>query len=257
MTAQSTRLSDMSSFQSEPRMALDIVVTTSRWKNDPISRSLVSFLEQHQVDLGLSDGVVYYDFPAYADYEDRFSGLTSFSCHRHMVSSPSGLSTRAYSSSLARASARSTLPSAISSATCTPGSFAAGNLRKGRTDLIVDIHPVVFLSAVTSRAEIDDDIESTTCRSLEGLADFLKNNVGTTLGPSTIAEVRSVVEGAKALSRPNRRSVQEFATASPSAPRWRGSRARSPISTRSSATSRWWTWAVLHGLEDWQDLARR
>src|ERR1700722_3548070 len=50
-------------------MALDIVVTTSRWKNDPVSRSLVGFLEQHQADLGLSDGVVYYDFPAYADYE--------------------------------------------------------------------------------------------------------------------------------------------------------------------------------------------
>ena len=50
-------------------MALDIVVTTSRWKNDPTSRALVGFLEQHQVDLGLSDGVVYYDFPAYAGYE--------------------------------------------------------------------------------------------------------------------------------------------------------------------------------------------
>jgi hypothetical protein len=50
-------------------MALDIVVTTSRWKNDPISRSLVGFLQQQQVDLGLSDGVVYYDFPAYTDYE--------------------------------------------------------------------------------------------------------------------------------------------------------------------------------------------
>ena len=50
-------------------MALEIVVTTSRWKNDPTSRALVSFLQDNQGRLGLSEAVVYYDFPAYAGYE--------------------------------------------------------------------------------------------------------------------------------------------------------------------------------------------
>jgi superfamily I DNA and RNA helicase len=190
-------------------MALDIVVTTSRWKNDPISRSLVSFLEQHQVDLGLSDGVVYYDFPAYADYE-----ASVFRPDLLLLSPSHGfVAIRAFDQGMfeqPREGLR-TIDAALGDFVSNLHSrlIRSRELRKGRTDSIVDIHPVIFLSAVTSRAEIDDDIESTRCRSLEGLADFLKNNVGTTLGPSTIAEVRSVVEGAKALSRPNRRSVED------------------------------------------------
>ncbi|HEY3621194.1 MAG TPA: hypothetical protein VGL12_02145, partial [Roseiarcus sp.] len=190
-------------------MALDIVVTTSRWKNDPISRSLVNFLDQHQVDLGLSDGVVYYDFPVYADYE-----ASVFRPDLLLLSPSHGfVAIRAFDPAIfeqPREGLR-TIDAALGDFVSNLHSrlIRSRELRKGRTDSIVDIHPVIFRSAVTSHAEIDGDIESTTCRSLEGLADFLKNNVGTTLGPSAIAEVRSVVEGAKALSRPNRRSVED------------------------------------------------
>jgi superfamily I DNA and RNA helicase len=182
-------------------MALDIVVTTSRWKNDPTSRSLIAFLERRQVDLGLSDGVVYYDFPAYADYEGSvfrpdllllspshgFVAIRTFD--RGMFEQPRD-GVRSIDAALG--DFVSNLHSRL---------IRSRELRKDRTSTIVDIHPVIYLTAVTPSAEIDDGVEAEICGSLEGLADFLNRNVGTTLGPSAIAEVRSVVEGAKALSR--------------------------------------------------------
>src|SRR5271169_5551250 len=48
-------------------------------------------------------------------------------------------------------------------------------LRKGRTGSIVDIHPIIFLSPGTASAEGADDVESTVCSSLEGLAGFLRS----------------------------------------------------------------------------------
>lgn len=50
-------------------MALQIVVTTNRWKSDPSSRELIDFLQKQQTQLSLESSIVYYDFPSYADYE--------------------------------------------------------------------------------------------------------------------------------------------------------------------------------------------
>jgi superfamily I DNA and RNA helicase len=190
-------------------MALDIVVTTSRWKNDPISRSLVGFLQQQQVDLGLSDGVVYYDFPAYTDYE-----ASVFRPDLLLLSPSHGfVAIRAFDPGVSEQPREDLrrIDTALGDFVSNLHSrlIRSRELRKGRTDSIVDIHPVIFLSAITAQAEISGEIESSACRSLEGLAEFLKSNVGKKLGPSTIAEVRSVVEGAKALSRPHRRSVED------------------------------------------------
>lgn len=48
---------------------MEIIITTNRWKSDPNSRSLVDFLQKNAPSLGLDDSIVYYDFPAYADYD--------------------------------------------------------------------------------------------------------------------------------------------------------------------------------------------
>ena len=190
-------------------MALDIVVTTSRWKNDPTSRSLVGFLDEHQAHLGLSDGVVYYDFPAYADYE------ASVSRPDVLLLSPSHgfVAIRAFDPSIFQRSGEGLreIDAALDDFASNLHSrlIRSRDLRKGRTGSIVDIHPVIFLSPGTSSVEDAADVESTICGSLEALAGFLRNNRSATLGTSTIAEVRSVVEGAKALSRPNRRPVED------------------------------------------------
>ncbi|MCA1426387.1 MULTISPECIES: ATP-binding domain-containing protein [unclassified Bradyrhizobium] len=190
-------------------MALDIVVTTSRWKNDPTSRSLVGFLDEHQADLGLSDGVVYYDFPAYADYE-----ASVFRPDILLLSPSHGfVAIRAFEPGIFQRSRENIreMDVALDDFVSNLHSrlIRSRELRKGRTGSIVDIHPVIFLSPGTSPGEFNDDVESTICGSLEALASFLRDNRGETLGPSAMAEVRSVVEGAKALSRPTRRSVED------------------------------------------------
>lgn len=50
-------------------MALDVIVTTTRISKDPRGRQLVGFLREQAAALGIEDGVVYYDFPTYSDYE--------------------------------------------------------------------------------------------------------------------------------------------------------------------------------------------
>jgi hypothetical protein len=50
-------------------MSLEIVVTTDRYRNDPSSRDMIEYLRKQQDRLGLKNAVLYYDFPAYVDYE--------------------------------------------------------------------------------------------------------------------------------------------------------------------------------------------
>ena len=82
-------------------------------------------------------------------------------------------------------------------------------LRRGRTASIIDIHPVILLSPSHTTFPSLGQIESHVCQSLEAVAEFLRANRSEPLNQLVIAEVRSVVEGAKALSRPNRRAVED------------------------------------------------
>jgi hypothetical protein len=54
-------------------MAIDIVVTTDRFHNDPASRDFVNYVKANQIVLGLTNAVLYYDFPAYVDYESELN----------------------------------------------------------------------------------------------------------------------------------------------------------------------------------------
>lgn len=190
-------------------MSLQVVVTTSRWKNDPTSRTLVGYLQDNQDELGLTEGVVYYDFPAYVDYE-----ASLFRPDVLLLSPLHGfLAIRAFDSGIFQRS-----PESLSNIDAALGDFVSNlhsrlirsrELRKGRTDSIVQIHSVIFVGSGEGPVDEDDEIESTICRNLERLKVILDGTRGARLDPSVIAEVRSVVEGAKALSRPNRRPVQD------------------------------------------------
>jgi superfamily I DNA and RNA helicase len=194
-------------------MALEIVVTTSRWKNDPTSRGLVGYLQENQTDLGLADAIVYYDFPAYVDYEAAvFRPDVLILSPSHGFVAVRGLDNSMFQRSretLAQIDAAlddfsSNLHSRL---------IRSRELRKSRTTSVVEIHTIVLLSpdlpATTGR---DEDIESTVCASLESLAEFLAGVRAEALAPSIIAEVRSVVEGAKALAKPSKRIVEDPAT---------------------------------------------
>ncbi len=190
-------------------MTLEIVVTTSRWKNDPTSRGLVGYLQEHQVDMGLTDAVVYYDFPAYVDYE------ASVFRPDVLILSPSHgfIAVRTLDNTLFQRSEESLaeIDAALDDFSSNLHSrlIRSRELRRSRTASVVEIHTLVLLgSELPATTGDDEDIESTVCASLESLAEFLNRVREAPLGASIMAEVRSVVEGAKALARPSKRSIE-------------------------------------------------
>lgn len=185
---------------------MEIVVTTARWTNDPSSREVVQNLQQHAGELNLTDAVLYYDFPAYADYETALTrpDILLFSS-RHGF-----FAIRFIDDSLFQRSAEDAAE--IDEAL---GDFASNlhsrllrsrELRTSRTDTVVNIQPVIFWMAGAEAAEARD-LESRSCASLEGLHDLIRELQHEPLSADQVAEVRSVVEGAKALSRPQKRAI--------------------------------------------------
>lgn len=189
---------------------MQIVVTTGRWKNDPTSRALVSYLQEHQAELGISDAVVYYDFPAYADYEAAIFRPDV------LILSPSHgfVAVRAFDHSMFQRSRESLLEidAALDDFSSNLHSrlIRSRELRKNRTSSVVEIHTIILLSPdLPPGTGQGQRIESKICASLESLADELRKVRVAPLGPTIIAEVRSVVEGAKALSKPSKRTVDD------------------------------------------------
>jgi superfamily I DNA and RNA helicase len=187
-------------------MSLEIVVTTERWKNDPSSRSFVDFIDEKQQQLGLADAVLYYDFPAYVDYE------TATSRPDVLILSPRHgfTAVRFIDASLFQRSAES-----IAEIDASLGDFASNlysrllrsrELRVSRSQAIIDVHPVIFVTN-GHKAIADADVDSEICTSFEAFSTFLSTLRIDPLAPTVFEEVRSVVEGAKALARPTKRII--------------------------------------------------
>ena len=50
---------------------LDIILTSERIQTHPEGRQFLNFLKKNEAKLELQGSVVYYDFPAYSDYESK------------------------------------------------------------------------------------------------------------------------------------------------------------------------------------------
>lgn len=189
-------------------MALEIVVTTGRWRSDPSSRTLVSYLESNAINLGIEEAVVYYDFPSYADYEAALfrpdvlilSPAHGFVAVRNFDRSSSATPKKAIAEvDAALEDFSSNLHSRL---------IRSRELRKGRTTSVVDIHPVIIVSNRASSESEVTDTEATVCNSLESFGEFLQGLRGEDFAPQIVSEIRSVVEGAKALTRPTKRVIE-------------------------------------------------
>lgn len=190
---------------------MEIVVTTGRWTNDPSSREVVDYLRQKEGELSLTDAVLYYDFPAYADYETALirPDILLFSPRHGFVA------LRFIDDSLFQRSAED-----AAEVDAALGDFASNlhsrllrsrSLRTSRTETVVSIQPVIFWMAAAQVAPADGTFESRLCGSLESLRDLISEIEREPLSAEQISEVRSVVEGAKALSRPQKRTIEDAA----------------------------------------------
>ncbi|MBX7534513.1 ATP-binding domain-containing protein [Qipengyuania sp. GH1] len=187
-------------------MSLEIVVTTSRWKNDPVSRELVDYLSKNSGDLNLDDAVLYYDFPAYVDYsESKFRpdllllspvhGFVAFRCFQETIFQRSEETLEEID--IALGDFASNLHSRI---------IKSRSLRKTRTESIVPIHTVILIQG---GGDVDIDLDSQVLGSLESVENTLTDWGEINLSSEELSETRSVVEGAKALGRPSKRIVKD------------------------------------------------
>jgi superfamily I DNA and RNA helicase len=189
-------------------MALDIVITSDRLQTDPGSRALIEYLRDHEAALGIEAGVLWYDFPVFSDYDTvshRPDVLVFSPRHGFVVVrfADEGLFARSPESILEVDQSLSDFSSNLYSRL-----LRSRELRKTRSQIIVDVHPVIFVRREVSN-ELAQEVDSFVCHSFDGVADVFAAVATEPIDADLAAEVRSVVEGAKALTRPQKRVVQD------------------------------------------------
>ena len=189
---------------------MELVVTTDRWNNDPLSRSTYDHLTGESLQSILEDAIVYYDFPAYADYEAAnwrpdlliFAPRIGLIGVRHFDPNIFERSTEGLADiDTSLGEFESSLYSKL---------IKSRILRSSRREIKIPIHSVIVVSNIDGSVDYQTEgIESHLCTSLSALSSFLSGAVREEFAEQTCQEVRSVIEGAKALSRPSVRSITE------------------------------------------------
>ncbi|TIL42327.1 ATP-binding domain-containing protein [Mesorhizobium sp.] len=186
-------------------MALDVLITTNRIAGDPAGRLFVDHLKKRAGALGLDDAALYYDFPAYADYE-----TVAHKPDALVVSPSHGILAIKFVKNDDTEIPNTVIESLDESLTqfC---SILIGRLlkskplRDGMSSLIFPILPILYF---TKKPPVGLELECETVTSLTGFEDILASQKRSPIPPAASAETRSVIEGAKALSRPKPRHIE-------------------------------------------------
>lgn len=187
---------------------MELIVTTERITTDPEGRQLFEYLEKNQLALGLEEAIIYYDFPIYTDYESL-----SHKPDILFLSPRIGFVAIRFAK---RGELFSEGDSSIAEIDDSLDQFCglligrlmrSKSLREDRKTLKLDVVPVIIILG-----NKDDFLEIINCHhvdSYEGFDDFLRSLSTCDISDAEFAEARSVVEGAKALARPQRRIVED------------------------------------------------
>ncbi|MCD5975965.1 DEAD/DEAH box helicase [Pseudomonas quasicaspiana] len=190
-------------------MDIDILVTSDRINSDPLAREFISFVKASCKELSLEESVLYYDFPSYSDYE-----TVTHKPDALLLSPIHGIiAFRFVSASQAE---RLPLPKIkeVSESLNQFCSILIGRLlkskalRRTRSSLAVEIIPVIFCDS----DHADSIFEGGECEiinSNSALRIMLEGSeVDEKLSVEQMHEARSVVEGAKALTRSGNRIIE-------------------------------------------------
>lgn len=182
-------------------MALDVIVTTTRISKDPKGRQLVDFLREQADALNIQTGVVYYDFPTYSDYE-----TISHKPDALLVSAHHGIIAIRFIDDLETSKNIDLIDESLSQfcSLLIGRLLRSPTLRSGLSQLRFEVWPVLISHG--------KDISVESCaiaRSFDGLAKFLSELKDPKLDANALSEMRSVIEGAKALTRPRKRIIDD------------------------------------------------
>ncbi|RED12895.1 DEAD/DEAH box helicase [Pontivivens insulae] len=181
-------------------MPLEFIPVRSDYEAHPHIDHVIRLLRDSADELGADGGVLYYGWPQISDYD-----ATVHQVDLALVSSTCGLVLiRCLANpdleNLARADASISQAAASSESQL----LKSGLLRK-RRKLVFDVIPILYSPGCDPNGDMEAEVASTEEALLDGIEAVSVHQ----LSVDEVAEVRSILEGAKALGRPNRRKIED------------------------------------------------
>jgi len=181
-----------------------VVISSLRYSSDALSKSIVEYLQKAAPFQDDEGSVIYYDYPIYSDYDKSlykpdiclWSAEHGFFVIKNCDSALIDLSS----------SVLGEIDTELSDfASLLYSRFVKSRLlRKGIQTLRFEITPVIYVNGATKKVD-GDDLNSALVTSLQSLLDLLSAK-SESIGRDVYNEVRSIIEGAKALAPPTKSS---------------------------------------------------
>lgn len=185
-------------------MGLEFNVNVNKLQKDPSSLALVDLIKEHQSDLGLSDAILYYEFPFYWDDNNsiiaadvlivsKIHGIIIFKCEEYNSRTLDPLKAKNLNDEIDQ------LYSQIYSKL-----IKSKGLRLKPQQLAIELHPALFLPNYEGSKELLTSAwpELGVILNSNELADFFSSNTSAQLNESIFKEALATLEGSKGLIRP-------------------------------------------------------
>lgn len=189
-------------------MTIDILVTSERLQDDPLGRDLIESLKNSGTPLVDYESALYYDFPIYSDYE----GVDHKPDILILTKNCGILAIKLISSVQSEREATQSLfmmdDSLNQFCSILIGRLLKSKiLRKNRSQLAMPVTPIIFCDS-SEADRIFDNSDSEVISSVQALFELLTTLEENLIDDASFDEARSVIEGAKALTRSNKRIVE-------------------------------------------------
>ncbi|EON18470.1 hypothetical protein C265_17292 [Cupriavidus sp. GA3-3] len=180
---------------------MEKLISSASLKTDQLAQQLIEHLETNEQRLGLENAILYYGFPLFRDYDyeifrptvlllDKVQGITAIKIvgtTLELTLEDEGLD-QFHSMLFGRL-------------------LNSRKLRRGKRDLALDLNMILYAPGGDGAGTDPEELNSELCFSLQGLDDVLGGEQNQELTDEQFAEVRSIVEGVRALVKPVARDV--------------------------------------------------
>lgn len=189
-------------------MTIDILVTSERLQEDPLGRDLIESIKNTDSPIDNFNSALYYDFPVYSDYE----GVDHKPDILILTKNCGILAIKLISSVQSERESTQSL-FAMDESLNQFCSILIGrllksrSLRKNRSQLALSVTPIIFCDNVDAE-RIFDSSDSEIISSMQALLELISSLEDEAIANDSFDEARSVIEGAKALTRSNKRIVE-------------------------------------------------
>lgn len=190
-------------------MTIDILVTSERLQEDPLGRDLIDNLKRTKTAIGNFNAGLYYDFPVYSDYDgvDHKPDILVLTKNCGIIAikliSTVQVERESVQSLLAEDESLGQFCSILIGRL-----LKSKILRKNRSQLAFSVTPIIFCDSPQA-GEVFEESDCEVISSMQSLSELLNSLDSAPIDDVLFDEAKSVIEGAKALTRSNKRIVDD------------------------------------------------